>query len=157
VRFSTREDIEAPAGAVFAALTDFAAFERAALKRGAEVARADLTVAPGQGMTWSLRFPVRGRMRRVVCTLDRFDQPAALICQIDGSGFAGTLTLGLVSLSANRTRVAVQLEIKPRTLAARLLIQTARLNRAAYSRRFEARVQKFAAGIELRQAQERGA
>lgn len=157
MKFSTREDIEAPAEVVFAAISDFAGFERAALRRGAEVARSDPSAAPGPGMTWSLRFRARGKMRRVLCTLDRLDPPNGLSCALESSGFTGSLTATLVGLSRSRTRLAVQLEILPRTLAARLLIQTARLNRGTYQRRFEERVQKFAAGIELGQArQQRG-
>lgn len=155
MKFSTREDIEAPASAVFAAASDFAAFERAVLRRGAEVARADLSALPGPGMAWSVRFPVRGRMRRLVCTLDHYDPPNALSCRIDGSGFGGTMTLNLVALSRGRTRLAVQLEIRPLTIAARLMVQAARLNRSAHARRFEERVQRFAAGVELSEAQRR--
>ncbi|WP_413875566.1 SRPBCC family protein [Albidovulum sp.] len=155
MKFSTREDIEAPAGTVFAAASDFAAFERAALRRGAEVARADLTAPPGAGTAWSVRFPVRGRMRRLVCTLDHFDPPNGLVCRIDGSGFGGAMTLNLVALSRGRTRLAVQLEIRPLTIAARLMVQAARLNRGAHVRRFEERVQRFAAQVELREAQRR--
>jgi uncharacterized protein YndB with AHSA1/START domain len=156
VKLSTRQDIEVPAEAVFAAVSDFAAFERAALRRGAEVARTDLGAEPGPGMTWSLRFRARGRMRRVVCTLDHFDPPNALVCRLDGGSFGGALTVNLVALSRARTRMAVQLELLPRTIAARLLIQTARLSRGAYTRRFEDRVQKFAAEVELRQARPGG-
>lgn len=163
MKFSTREDIEAPAEAVFAAVSDFAAMERAALRRGAEVARtgpaADPAMGPGidpaPGMGWSVRFRVRGRMRRILCTLDHYDPPNALVCRIDGSGFAGAMTLTLVALSRGRTRLAVALEIRPQTIAARLLIQAARLSRAAHRRRFAERVQKFAAGIELGEARKR--
>ena len=91
-------------------------------------------------------------MRRVVCTIEHFDAPNGMVCRMDGSGFDGELALSLVALSKNRTRLAVQMEIRPRTIAARFLIQTARLNRGHYARRFEARVQKFAADIELQQA-----
>ncbi len=156
MKLSTREDIAAPAEAVFAAASDFAAFERAALRRGAEVSRAYLGARPGVGMAWSIRFPVRGRMRRLVCTLDHFDPPNALVCRIDGSGFGGAMTVNLVALSRGRTRLAVQLEIRPLTIAARLMVQAARLNRGAHARRFEERVQRFAARIELREAERRG-
>lgn len=156
MKLSTREDIEAPAGTVFAAASDFVAFERAALRRGAEVVRADLSAPPAPGLAWSVRFPVRGRMRRVVCTLDHYDPPNALSCRIDGSGFGGMMTLNLVALSRGRTRLAVQLEIRPLTIAARLIVQAARLNRSAHLRRFEERVQRFAAQVELREAQRRG-
>ncbi|WP_347311320.1 SRPBCC family protein [Defluviimonas sp. SAOS-178_SWC] len=150
MKFSTKEDVEAPAEIVFGAVSDFAAFERSALRRGADVARVDPAAEAGVGMTWSLRFPVRGKMRRVVCELDEYDPPSGLRCRIEGKGFNGMLTLGLVALSRSRTRLAVQLEVKPQTLAARLLLQSVRLNRASYTRRFEGRVQKFAADLELR-------
>lgn len=156
MKFSTREDIEAPAEAVFAAASDFTAFERAALRRGAEVARADPAARPGPGLAWSIRFPVRGRMRRLVCTLDHFDPPNGLVCRIDGSGFGGAMTVNLVALSRGRTRLAVQLEIRPLTIAARLMVQAARLHRSTHLRRFEERVQRFAAQVELREAQRRG-
>ncbi len=150
MKFSTKEDVEAPAELIFAAMSDFVAFERSAMRRGAEVARVDPVGEVGVGMTWSLRFPVRGKMRRAVCELEQYDPPVGIRCRIESSGFDGVLTLGLFALSRTRTRLAVQLEVKPRTLAARLLIQSVRLNRSSYTRRFEGRVQKFAADLELR-------
>lgn len=152
MKFSTKEDVEAPAELIFAAMSDFAAFERSAMRRGAEVARVDPAGEVGVGMTWSLRFPVRGKMRRVVCELEEYDPPLRIRCRMEGSGFDGVLTLDLVALSRSRTRLAVQIEVKPRTLTARLLIQSVRLNRASHSRKFEGRVQKFAADVELRHA-----
>lgn len=150
MKFSTKEDVEAPAELIFAAMSDFAGFERSAMRRGAEVARVDPAGEVGVGMTWSLRFPVRGKMRRVVCELEEYDPPVGIRCRIEGSGFEAMLTLGLVALSRSRTRLGVQLEVKPRTLAARLIIQSVRLNRASHTRKFEGRVQKFAADLELR-------
>ncbi len=155
MKFSTKEDIEAPADLIFDAMSDFAAFERSAMRQGAEVTRVDPVADIGAGMTWSLRFPIRGKMRRAVCELEQFDPPAGLRCRIESTAFEGSLTLGLVALSRSRTRLGVQLEVKPRTLAARLLMQTARLNRASYTRRFEGRVQKFAAELELQQIKRR--
>ena len=150
MKFSTKEDVEAPAELIFSAMSDFASFERSAMRRGAEVARVDPAAEVGIGMTWSLRFPVRGKMRRAVCELEQFDPPNGLRCRMESNGFDGLLTLGLVALSRTRTRLGVQLEVKPRTLTARLLLQSVRLNRASYVRRFEGRVQKFASELELR-------
>ncbi len=155
MKFSTREDIEAPAEVVFDAMSDFAAFERSAMRRGAEVSRVDRVADLGVGLTWSLRFPVRGKMRRAVCELEQYDPPNGMRCRLESSGFDGLLTLGLVALSRSRTRLGVQLEVKPLTLKARLLLQSVRLNRASYERRFEGRVQKFASDLELRHLKRR--
>lgn len=149
MKFTTKEDIEAPAEVVFESLSDFSRFERAALRRGAEVARLDRLAETGPGLTWSIRFPVRGKMRRVLCELERFDRSEGLYLVAESTGFNLWLTVGLVALSRNRTRLAVDFEIKPRTLTARLMLQSIRLNKTSYYRRFEARVQKYAADIEL--------
>ncbi len=150
MKFSAKEDIEAPAEQVFDSLSDFAKFERAAMRRGAEVARVDRLAEPGVGLTWSLRFPVRGKMRRIVCELERFERPEAMNFTGESTGFNLWLTLNLMALSRGRTRLTVVFEIKPRTLTARLTMQSIRLNKASYARRFEARVQKYASEMELR-------
>ena len=61
MKFSTTEDIAAPAEAVFDAFCDFASFERAAMRRGAEVQRLDHMAVPGVGMAWHAPFDMRGQ------------------------------------------------------------------------------------------------
>ena len=60
MKFSTREDIEAPIEHVWAQISNFDAFERQALRRGAEIARSDSQGAPG--LTW--RAPLRKDLSR---------------------------------------------------------------------------------------------
>ncbi|MCB2110329.1 MAG: SRPBCC family protein [Defluviimonas sp.] len=150
MKFSTREDIEAPAEEVFAALSDFEGFERAALRRGAEVTRNDPTVPVARGAVWNLRFPLRGKMRRLLCEMTEYDAPRAMRFAGQSTGYTAQLDMALLALSKSRTRIAVELEIRPRTLPARLLLQSVRLSKASYARRFEARVQKFAIDLELK-------
>ncbi len=151
MKFSTREDVEAPVDSVFEALSDFEAFERTAVKRGADVARTDRLADIGPGLGWTVRFPIRGKMRRVMCEMTEFDRPSGMVFNGESKGFVMELKVRLVALSVARTRLGVEFEIRPRGLTSRLLLQSARLNKASHDRRFEARIQKFAADIELRQ------
>ncbi len=78
MKFTTREDIEAPIEHVFAAVTDFDGFERQALRRGAEVTRKDTMGKPGVGSEWNLKFTFRGKRREVDARIAKFDMPNGL-------------------------------------------------------------------------------
>lgn len=148
MKLSTRQDIEAPVDVVFAALSDFVAFERAALRRGVEITRIDALTEPSPGMSWALVFTWRGKRRRAICTLHDYAPPAAMHLGAEGDGLDLTLALGLMALSRGRSRLGVELELRPRSLTARLLLQTARLGKARLMRRFEARIAEFALRVE---------
>jgi hypothetical protein len=150
VKFSTKEDIEAPVEVVFAALTDFPSFERAALRRGADIVRMDKLDQPGVGMGWNARFQLRGKWRRVVCDLREFDSPTRIAVIAESTGFDMVLELNLVALSRSRTRLGVEFDIRPRTMSARVKLQSAKLIKGNLARKFTDRVQKFATELELR-------
>lgn len=143
MRFSARHDIEAPIAAVFAAVSDFDRFERIALQHGAEVRRTG-----GSGLAWDVKFRYRGRPRRLETTLTTFDPPATLATEGRMGGFEGTLDLRLVALSPRRTRLAIELDIRPRTLAARLMMPSLRLARRTVSDRLRNRLARFAGEVE---------
>jgi hypothetical protein len=151
MKFSKRQDIEAPIDVVFAAVSDFPGFERAALRRGIEVQRRDELDLPGPGMAWQARAPIRGRWRDIAIRLTGYDPATGLTLDVDSNGVFGAMAVELVALSRARTRVQVGLELKPATLTARLLIQSLKLAKASLDRRFARRVSDFAAEIESRQ------
>ncbi len=150
MKFSTREDIEAPAAFVFAELSDFDGFERGAMRRGARVKRLDRLAVPGAGMSWALEFRWRGRDRKMVTEMTAHDPPQALAFVAESAGFELVLGMGLAEMSRRRTRLAVELEVKPRTLAARIMLQSLRLGKARLTRRFASRVRMVAEEIEAR-------
>ncbi|GHF37164.1 SRPBCC family protein [Seohaeicola zhoushanensis] len=150
MQFSTKEDIEAPIGDVFAMLSDFEGFERLAIRRGIEVQRDKDMTPPGPGMEWAARFLLRGKSRDLRLTLAQYDRPTAIRFEAVSQGLDGTLTLDLLSLSKKRTRMAVVLELKPKTLPARLLIQSLRLTKATLTKRFKLKVATFAKSLENR-------
>ncbi|GAB4383053.1 SRPBCC family protein [Albidovulum sp.] len=150
MKFSTREDIEVPVELVFGAVTDFSAFERAAMRRGAEVVRIDRHGPDGPRHNWTIRFPLRGKMRRVNCSLVEYDPPRGLLVDAGSSGFDGMLRVSLLALSRQRTRLGVELEIRPRNLSSRMLLQAIRIGKPRYARRFRARVKAYTTELELR-------
>ncbi len=152
MKLSTREDIELPAEALFDELCDVSRFERAALKRGVSLKRLDTLSAPGAGMSWDIGFRFRGKPRQILADLRRFERPEALDYAGESSSFAMVLELRMVALSRSRTRLVAALEVKPRTLGARLMIQSAKLGRSNLERKFAERVKLFARALEMKGA-----
>jgi hypothetical protein len=62
----------------------------------------------------------------------------------------GAFTIDLLDLAANRTRIEVHLVAKPKTLAARIYVQTLKLARKKLESSFAKRVAQFAVDLEDR-------
>ena len=150
MNFATREDIEAPIDEVFAALSDFEGFERAALRRGAAVTRTDVPPVAGVGMGWRVVFDYRGKRRTLTGRLAAMEVPSMMRFTGDATAVSGVLMLELVALSRRATRVSVSLDIEPKTLVARIFVQSLRLTKGRVNDRFAKRVKAFAMGIEDR-------
>lgn len=145
-----KRDVDVPVEFAFAELTDFEAWERAAMRRGADVQRNSDRAVPGPGTSWDLRFPYRGTERRVQLKLVALTSPSNLDMAMDSTPASGTLKLFLVDLSPNRTRLELRFEVKAKTLAARLLLQSLRLARSRVERSFDQRVDRLVEEFEDR-------
>lgn len=150
MKLSTREDIEAPIEAVFEQITDFDSFERAALRRGADVVRTDTLQVAGLGMAWKASFDYRGRERKANLKVIDFDTPNGMRLQAISSGLETELMVELVAMSRNRTRMNLSLDARPQTIPARLVIQSMKLARQNLNKQFRRRIADFAADIEER-------
>ena len=150
MKFSAKEDIEAPIDFVFEQLSDFNSFERSALRRGAEVQRIDNLPAPGPGMAWDTRFKLRGRERELNIELTSFDAPNGMVISSRSPTMGGDMVVDLVALSRGRTRMSVEINLRPKTLSARLLVQSLKLARNSLGKRFRERVATFAEELEDR-------
>lgn len=148
MKFSAREDISAPIEEVFALISDFDRLERAALRRGADIVRVDRLPLPGPGMAWTAEFSFRGKLRRVETELITWQPPESLAAHSTVAGLLGVSTIDLVRLSPRQTRVAVAVELRPQTIAARMLLQTLRLAKGQLSERFKSGVARYAREIE---------
>ena len=150
MKFTTKEDIEAPIDAVFKAVSNFDAFERSALRRGARVQRVNRKTHPGTTIAWDVEFQFRGKPRKVLAELTEFDAPHRILIQSLSGGIEGEVAIDLVALSLNRTRLSVALEIKPKNLSARLMVQSLRLAKNKLTNRYRLRVANFATDVEDR-------
>lgn len=150
MKLSTREDIEAPLAFVYAAFSDTEGWERAALRRGAEVTRTDKLVGPAVGMSWLVGFVWRGKPRKLSAQLSQIDAPHLLGFQMNAQGIDGHVAIDFMELSARRTRVTIRTELKPRTLGARVFLQSVKLAKAKVERKYEARFAQLCGEIEER-------
>ncbi|MBD3786977.1 MAG: SRPBCC family protein [Sphingomonadales bacterium] len=150
MKFSSREDIAAPAEFVFDQLADFSAFEEMAVARGVEIRRKDSRTSPGRGLKWEIAFSFRGKARKIDAEVTRYDRPDRLEYQGQSPSFELVMEVSLVALTRARTRMQMGLEVKPRTLGARLMVQSAKLGRSKLDARFAKRIAGFARLIEAR-------
>lgn len=147
---ATREDISASIDAVFEQLSDFEGFERAAMRRGAEVTRTDTLGAPGVGMGWRTGFDYRGKERKANIELTEYEAPERMRAKVHSTGVEIEVLVELVAMSRTRTRMNLTLDARPRTIPARLMIQSMKLARQTVLKRFRKRVSDYAAALEER-------
>ena len=147
MKFSTREDIEAPVDTVYRAITDFDGFERQMLRRGIDVTRDEACPVGEAGSRWQVRFDWRGRPRDVMAELVSIEPGEGYAIESHSGGVICLGVVDLVQLSKTRTRLFVSLDFRPTTLSARLLIQSLKLTKGSLTRRFKARIAEFSAGI----------
>ena len=144
MKFSSEEDIETPIDRVFEQLTNFEMFERAAIRRGVEIERERGIAQPVVGMAWKARFEMRGRSREARVELTHLDRPNTMRFDAIGKGVDGSFFIDLLPLSPRSTRMSVVLDIEPKTLSARLLIQSMKLAKTNLTKRFRKKVREFA-------------
>jgi hypothetical protein len=150
MKLSSRQDIDAPAAFVFAALADFEAWERAAMRRGADISRLDKLNHDGPGRSWLVKFSYRGKGRRVALQLTGLRPQTSLEFAGNGASLDGVAGIDLMELAPRRTRLSITLDLRPRTIGARILMQSLRLAKARLNRRFSDRVMLICAEIETR-------
>ncbi|WP_372604398.1 SRPBCC family protein [Actibacterium sp.] len=150
MKLSTRQDIAAPVDQVFQALTDFDSFERAAMRRGIEVARTDTLGAHGAGMGWISKVPYRGKPRELTAEIGTYERPEQVAVNWAIMGLDGALDVQLVALSPRHSRIVVGLDMRPKTLTARLFLQSLRLAKSSLHRKFSHSVLRFAKDLEGR-------
>ena len=150
MKFSTRIDKEVTAERMFDALADFDRIERILMRRGVSVTRVDNISAGARA--WDLAFDWRGQRRELRLVLVQFDRPERLALTGQSTPFDLRIDLFVVSLALQRSRLIFEIEVKPRNMRARLMLQTAKLGKAQLDRKFADRVSKFFGDLTTRRA-----
>jgi hypothetical protein len=150
MKLSAKTDLEVPAAFVFSALVDHAMWERDAVRNGAEIERPPGTPASGVGAAWRVRGQFRGRPRKVLLTMSELVENQLVVLDLDGPSIEGAARFEIMILSPRRSRLRVDFEFKPKTLAARLFINTLRLGKGRVQARFEGRLAAIGARIKDR-------
>lgn len=149
MKFSAREDIEAPIDYVFRGVTDFTDFERQAMRRGAQVIRLDQGPV-SVGAKWNIAFKFRGRERRLDAELTTFSEPEGYTAKGESENILVDTEVELVALSPKRTRLLLNVDLRAKNLTARLLLQSMKLAKAKLVKRFKARVLDYTEDLEER-------
>jgi hypothetical protein len=154
MKLTVKTDIDAPVEFVHAYLGDSTSWEREAARRGVEVERpADMPLT-GVGAGWRIKLRFRGRVRKVLVRVDQIVQDEVIGYSFEGQALFGTTEMETKALSPRRSRLKLSIEAKPKTLAARLFLNTLRLARRKVEERMEKRVAQLGARIEERYARE---
>ena len=150
MEFSTREDIEAPAEQVFAELTRFEQIERQVMRRGVDLQRTSGSPDAPEDLAWIARFKLRGKERTADITLDEYDAPNRLTYKASSGGLDAVTVIDVVALSRGRTRIGMTFEVQPRTLSARLMVQSVKLARGNMEKKFRVKMAEYARDLETR-------
>ncbi|MBN8633232.1 MAG: SRPBCC family protein [Rhodobacterales bacterium] len=150
MKLTAKTDLEVPAAFVFAALTDTPTWEREAIRNGVEVERPPGTPDSGVGAEWRIRGHFKGKARKVLARIEELTPGQRLALSLDSPSIEGVVQIEVMVLSPRRSRLRTDLEIKPKTLAARLFINTMRLAKGRVQARFEKGLGQLGARIKDR-------
>ncbi|WJY22200.1 SRPBCC family protein [Fontisubflavum oceani] len=135
MKFKVAEDVDAPIGFVFERMTDFSQFEADVKRRGADLRRVGNWTRIAEGVQWRGAVQVRGKKRKIEAELAELVPDESAKVDITVGGMEAVYQMAFIALSPDVTRVATELDLKPRTLTARLIIQTLKLARGRVVRR----------------------
>lgn len=141
MKFSTRIDKEVPVERLFDSVSNFDRIERVLIRRGIGVTRVDNMSAGARA--WDLAFDWRGQRRDLRLVLVQFDRPEKFALTGQSQPFDLRIDMMFIALSRQKTRIIFELDVKPRNMRARLVLQTAKLGKAQIDRKLVRQVTKF--------------
>lgn len=150
MRLSATTDLKMPPRRAWLELTDFKAFETLLRERGAVLERSAEPEPPGLGTRWEGAIPYNDTPRPFTVEVTEAVPAERLRLALTGPGLEGTAEIVLAEAPKRGTQVSVELNVTPRTLRGRLLIQPLKLAHTTIEARFAERVERLARAIEKR-------
>ncbi len=147
MKFSTTTDIDAPQKFSFRAASNFNRMEKQVMRRGIALERVNNGEGHIVGLAWRSRVAFKGVERDVDAAVAEYDAPERYLIAGKSDGLDLRFEVAAVSLAAGRTRMQTTLTLEPRTLTARVLLQSLRLGKSRLDRKFGERVDDFMQGI----------
>ena len=148
MKLKVAEDVDAPIGFVFAHMSSFTQFETEIRGRGADLTRVGNWTEAGLGVRWRGSVQVRGKMRKIEAEVAEWVPDDTIVTETTVGGMDARYQMTFIALSPEVTRVATELDLKPRTLTARLIIQTMKLARGRVLQRMTATLARQSNEIE---------
>lgn len=151
MKFSTREEINVPIDQVFAAMVDFETMEERIVARGGSAQRLDDLQTKGPGMAWDIAFTFKGASRQLEARVAQYKPYERIRVESTSDGLDGEMICNLSETKSGKTQLNMSVELKPKTLSARLLVQSMKLAKATMNKRFKNRIAEFGREIEANQ------
>ncbi|MDO5646690.1 hypothetical protein [Paracoccus sp. (in: a-proteobacteria)] len=143
MKFSTRIDTDLSANQLFDATARFERIERYLTANGVDVRRIDPAQEVGVVRGWNLTFDFRGAPRDVRLVLTRHDRPQLMTLMGQGDLLDVQIDISFIALSRSRARMMFEMDLRPRGMKARLILQTAKLRKKRLDNKFVRRVTDF--------------
>ena len=155
MQFSSVQDVNAPLDFVFQQMSDFEGYEAYGLRAGADVERQDTLTGKAAGMQWKVEGDLRGKRRKINIELTEYRPDNLLKFFVKSSGVEATATMEAMALTRKQSRIKVTTVLKPKTISARLILQSAKLAKNSMNRKFNHRFWTYANHIESNYNQQR--
>ena len=122
------------------------------VRRGAAVRRVDPAHEPGAGMAWDMAFDLRGKRRELRLDVTQFDRPEKIMILGRSEPLDVSIEMTVIALTRSKSRLMFEVEVKPRNMRARLMLQTAKLGKAQLDRKFAKRIAELVTDLAARRA-----
>ena len=148
MRLTSVQEINAPIDFVFWYLADFETHIATAAGYGAEVERIDSGAEITVGAKWSAQARIRGKDRQFDVEMVDFRPTQSLEFTIVSNNAVIDLSMSLSPAGPSKTQAKLVAKSRAKSIAARLLLQSAKLAKNSINRRFDLRVRDLMGRIE---------